>query len=57
MYKSVLLTNKEIGILKSIVGEYLRENITQESVNLTIILNRLREKHCIENHNECINQT
>jgi hypothetical protein len=43
MYKNVLLTDKEIALLKRIVGDHLHEKITPEAKNLTIILNRLRE--------------
>ena len=44
MYKSVLLTDKEIYLLKTILGEYIHQNLNKEAINLTIILNRLREK-------------
>ena len=44
MYKNVLLTDYEINLLESLVGEYLRTKNTTEDRNLTIILNRLREK-------------
>jgi hypothetical protein len=44
MYKNVLLTDHEIHLLKSLVVEYLNEKKTSEDRNLTIILNRLREK-------------
>ena len=43
MYKNVLLTDKEIALLKRVVGEHLHEKISPEAKNLTIILNRLRE--------------
>ena len=43
MYKNVLLTDKEIALLKRVVGDYLHEKIVPEATNLTIILNRLRE--------------
>ena len=44
MYKNVLLTDHEIDLLKSLVMEYLSTKKTSEDRNLTIILNRLREK-------------
>ena len=44
MYKSVLLTNNEIHLLSEIITKYLADNLNKESINLTIILNRLREK-------------
>ena len=43
MYKNVLLTDKEISLLKRVVGDHLHEKISPEAKNLTIILNRLRE--------------
>jgi hypothetical protein len=43
MYKNVLLTDKEIALLKRVVGDYLHEKIVPEASNLTIILNRLRD--------------
>ena len=42
MYKNVLLTDKEIALLKRVVGDYLHEKLTPERNNLTIILNRLK---------------
>lgn len=42
MYKNVLLTDKEIALLKRVVGDHLHEKISPEAKNLTIILNRLR---------------
>lgn len=44
MYKNVLLTDHEIHLLKSLIVEYLSTKKTPEDRNLTIILNRLREK-------------
>jgi len=44
MYKTVLLTEREIEILNTVVSSFLSHKTDYESVNLTIILNRLREK-------------
>lgn len=44
MYNNVLLTNNEIILLKEIIYKYMADNLNKESINLTIILNRLREK-------------
>lgn len=44
MYKTVLLTEREIEILSSVVTDSISSKSDYESVNLTIILNRLREK-------------
>ena len=45
MYKTVLLTDKEISILKTLISQNIGSNFNKEAVNLTIILNRLREKN------------
>jgi hypothetical protein len=42
MYKNVLLTDKEIAILKRTISDTLHEKIDVPHTNLTIILNRLR---------------
>lgn len=55
MYKSVLLTDKEIALLKRVVGDYLHEKMTPERVNLTIILNRLRGIKPTNSYNQTIN--
>lgn len=55
MYKSVLLTDKEIALLRSVLGEYLSEKMTGQRVNLTIILNRLRGIKPTNSYNQTIN--
>lgn len=45
MYKNVLLTQKEIEILEVVVTSFLASGNKYEERNLTIILNRLREKN------------
>jgi len=55
MYKNVLLTDKEIALLKRVVGDYLHEKLSPESKNLTIILNRLREIKPTIKYNQSIN--
>lgn len=55
MYKNVLLTDKEIALLKRVVGDYLHEKIVPEAKNLTIILNRLREIKPLNNYNQTVN--
>lgn len=50
MYKNLLLTGPEIEILIGLITSYLRENNSTESTNLTIILNRLREKSFTKMH-------
>ena len=54
MYKNVLLTDKEIALLKRVVGDYLHEKIFPEAKNLTIILNRLREIRPTKKYNQSI---
>ena len=55
MYKNVLLTDKEIALLKRVVGDYLHEKIVPEASNLTIILNRLRDIQPTKKYNQSIN--
>jgi len=55
MYKSVLLTDKEIALLKRVVGDYLHEKLVPEAKNLTIILNRLREIKPTKSYNQSVN--
>ncbi len=42
MYKNVLLTDKEIALLKRVIGDTLHEKVNIDRNNLTIIYNRLR---------------
>ena len=55
MYKNVLLTDREIALLKRVVGDYLHEKITPEAKNLTIIFNRLRDIQPTKKYNQSIN--
>jgi hypothetical protein len=55
MYKNVLMTDKEISLLKRVVGDYLHEKLTPERNNLTIILNRLRAIKPTISYNQSIN--
>jgi hypothetical protein len=55
MYKSILLTDKEIALLKTIIGQTLNEKLLPEAKNLTIILNRLREIKPTIKYNQTIN--
>ena len=55
MYKSVLLTDKEIALLKRVVGDYLHEKLVPEAKNLTIILNRLRDIKPTKSYNQSVN--
>jgi hypothetical protein len=55
MYKNVLLTDKEIALLKRVVGDHLHEKLTPERQNLTIIYNRLRDIQPTKKYNQSIN--
>ena len=55
MYKNVLLTDKEIALLKRVVGDYLHEKLVPEAKNLTIILNRLRDIKPTKSYNQSVN--
>lgn len=55
MYKNVLLTDKEIAILKTVITQTLHEKISIDRNNLTIILNRLRGVIPTKKYNQSIN--
>ena len=55
MYRNVLLTDKEIALLKRVVGDTLHDKIVPEAKNLTIILNRLRQIEPIKTNNQFFN--
>jgi hypothetical protein len=55
MYRNVLLTDKEIALLKRVVGDTLSEKIMPEAKNLTIIFNRLREIKPLVSNNQFFN--
>ena len=54
MYRNVLLTDKEICILKTVINQTLHEKLSVDRINLTIILNRLRELKPIKTYNQSI---
>jgi hypothetical protein len=55
MYRNVLLTDKEIAILQTIISQTLAEKITSQANNLTIIHNRLREIKPLVSNNQFFN--
>lgn len=55
MYKNVLLTDKEICILKTVINQTLHEKLSVDRNNLTIILNRLRGIEPTKKYNQSIN--
>lgn len=50
MYKSILLTDSEIALVSSVISSYLRDKTVPDSRNLTIILNRFRDKKPTEEY-------
>jgi hypothetical protein len=55
MYRNVLLTDKEIAVLKTLISQTLAEKITSQANNLTIIHNRLREIKPLVSNNQFFN--
>ena len=55
MYRNVLLTDKEIALLRSIISMTLSEKVSIDRNNLTIIHNRLREIRPLNNFNQTVN--
>ena len=55
MYRSVLLTDREISLLKRVVGDYLHEKLTPERQNLTIIHSRLLSIKPLVKNNQMLN--
>ena len=55
MYKKVLLTDKEIALLKRVVGDHLHEKICPEARNLQHIYSRLRDIKPTKNYNQSVN--
>lgn len=54
MYKNVLLTDKEICLLKTVINQTLHEKISIDRNNLTIILNRLRQIKTTVSYNQSV---
>lgn len=54
MYKNVLLTDKEIAILKTVITQTLHEKLSVDRNNLTLILNRLRGVKPTKTYNQSI---
>jgi hypothetical protein len=55
MYRNVLLTDKEIALLKSIISQTLHDKVSIDRNNLTIIHNRLRDIVPLKKYNQTIN--
>lgn len=55
MYKKVLLTDKEIALLKRVIGDYMNEKLVPEIRNLQHIYSRLRDIKPTEKYAQSIN--
>ena len=55
MYRNVLLTDKEIALLRSVISMTLHEKVNIDRQNLTIIHSRLREIKPLNNYNQIVN--
>lgn len=55
MYRNVLLTDKEIAILKTVISQTLHEKVSVDRNNLTIIHNRLRAIAPLKKYNQTVN--
>lgn len=55
MYRNVLLTDKEIALLRSVISQTLSEKVSIDRNNLTIIHNRLRQIKPVNNFNQTVN--
>jgi len=55
MYRNVLLTDKEIAILKTVISQTLHEKVSVDRNNLTIIHNRLRAIVPLKKYNQTVN--
>ena len=55
MYRNVLLTDREIALLKRVIGDYLHTKITPEARNLTVIHSRLRGVKPLISNNQTVN--
>ena len=54
MYKPVLLTDKEIAILKTVINQTLHDKLNVDRTNLTIIYNRLRSIKPNQTYNQSV---
>lgn len=55
MYRNVLLTDKEIALLRSVISQTLHDKVSVDRNNLTIIHNRLRQIEPIKTFNQTVN--
>ena len=55
MYRNVLLTDKEIALLKTLISQTLHDKVSIDRNNLTIIQSRLMGIKPIKTYNQSIN--
>lgn len=55
MYRNVLLTDKEIALLRSVISQTLNEKVSIDRNNLTIIHNRLIQIKPLVTNNQFFN--
>jgi hypothetical protein len=55
MYRNVLLTDKEIALLKNVIGQTLNEKVSIDRNNLHIIYNRLKDIKPLITNNQFFN--
>lgn len=56
MYKNVLLTDREIALLKRVIGDHLHEKLCPEAKNLQLIYSRLLDIKPTKTYNQSISQ-
>jgi hypothetical protein len=54
MYKNVLLTDKEIALLKRVINDHLHEKICSQARNLQIIHSRLMGIKPTKSYNQSV---
>jgi hypothetical protein len=55
MYRNVLLTDKEIALLRSVISQTLNDKVSVDRNNLTIIHSRLRQIKPLVTNNQFFN--
>ena len=55
MYRNVLLTDKEIALLRSVISQVLSEKVSIDRNNLTVIHSRLRGVKPLISNNQTVN--
>jgi hypothetical protein len=55
MYRNVLLTDKEIALLRSVISQTLSDKVSVDRNNFTVIHSRLREIKPLVSNNQFFN--